>query len=70
MKNDPLLHKEKVKSLMLRCNLVKDDVQIEIKTYFNNLGVKDGIFIPGKLSDRVTCLETIGDISKKLALHF
>jgi hypothetical protein len=70
MKKDSLLDKEKVKSLMLRCNLVENDVQIEINNHFNSLGVKNGIFTPGKLSDRVTCLETIGDLTKKVALHF
>jgi hypothetical protein len=69
IKNDSF-SKEKVRSLMLRCNLVEDDVQIQIINQQNNLGVKSGIFIPGILVGRVACLKTIGCVSKNVALQF
>jgi len=71
MQDDPLI-KEKITSLLFKCKLIDGGSQIQIKNYFNDFYVgnpNDSAFTPGNLSNSVICLETIGDISKIIALH-
>jgi hypothetical protein len=71
MRSDPS-HKDRIKSLLLRLKLIDNEVDVKVKDYFNDyyLGSsKESALAPGKLNDSIVCLETIGDISKIIALH-
>ncbi len=69
MENDTLI-KEKILHLLTKCDLIENKTQIEIKHYFNDSYIgssEDSAFIPGKINNVITCLESVGDITKNIA---